>query len=153
MARSSGTRRYVSGVGATISGVEMHGRTSKKALSEGIKDAAEIAFDKSQKYVPVEFGPLKASGKIIEVEAGDVPGYVIFYGGPTADYALPVHEIAGARHAPPTCYKYLERAVRETRNQQSFAIKRRMQGKTTGVLIDTQTGGQTFEDIGAVGDF
>ena len=140
--------KYVSGVGAAINGVEMHGRLSKKELKKGIKDATKIAFKKSQKYVPVEFGPLKASGKVIEVGEG----WVIFYGGPTADYALPVHEIAGARHAPPTCYKYLERAVRETRNQQSYAIKRRMQGKTTGVLTDIETGEQTFDDIAAVGD-
>lgn len=146
--------KYVSGVGATIQGVEMHGRLSKRELKKGIKDAAKIAFAKSQKYVPVEFGPLKASGKIVEIGAGDEQGgWLIFYGGPTADYALPVHEIAGARHAPPTCYKYLERAVRETRNQQSFAIKRRMRGQTTGVMTDVGTGEQTFEDIGAVGDF
>lgn len=147
------TRKYVSGVGATIEGVQKHGRTSKQALSDGIKDAAVIAFNKSQHYVPVEFGPLKASGKVVAVDTGgDVTGYVIFYGGPTADYALPVHEIAGAYHAPPTCYKYLERAVRETRNQQSYAIKRRMKGQTTGVMTDTDTGVQTFQDIGAVGD-
>lgn len=142
-------RQYVSGIGASIEGVQKTGRLSKEALVQGIRDAAQVAYDRSQVYVPVEFGNLRASGRIFE---GGEMEFAILYGGKEADYALPVHEIPGAYHAPPTCWKYLERAVRETRNQQSYAVKRRMKSQVTGVL--TKKGrkkGQTF-DIAEFGE-
>jgi hypothetical protein len=146
--------KYISNVRATIESVQKKGRTTKAALKEGVFDAVHVAFERSQKYVPVEFGPLKASGEIVTIDAdSDSPLYAIFYGGPTATYALPVHEIAGARHAPPTCYKYLERAVRETRNQQSYAIKRRLQIGVSGHMKPVGGGQSISEDINAFGDF
>lgn len=125
----------VSGVTGAIQGVRRFGFMSLRRLNEGVGDAIDVAFDQSQVYVPVEFGPLKASGKKVKKTNRDgVIEGSIEYGGSSAPYALPVHEIAGAYHAPPTTYKYLERAIRETKDRQSWALRRRMRTTSGGYL-------------------
>ncbi len=74
----------------------------------------EPIYDRSQEYVPVDTGRLKASGYIETAEedgiiAGEV-GYAP-YGDPY--YATAVHEVEEWNHAPPTRAKYLEDAVKE----------------------------------------
>ena len=125
----------VSGVQGAIAGLRRFGLMTTRALNQGTKDAAEVAFRQSQVYVPVEFGALKASGTIKTTSKKDgTDDHTIEYGGASAPYALPVHEIPTAYHAPPTSWKYLEKAIRETKAQQSWALRRRMQTATTGWL-------------------
>jgi hypothetical protein len=69
----------------------------------------EIIFKQSQIYVPVDTGVLSASGRIVYATASEPRGrieYPVFY-------AVYVHE-RFANHAPPTTWKYLEFAVRDT---------------------------------------
>lgn len=50
------------------------------------KDIAKKIYDRSQQFVPLDKGPLKASGKIVKIETGK---YQIVYDAP---YAFFVHE-------------------------------------------------------------
>ena len=82
-----------------------------KALYE---EAGE-AFSLSQEVVPVQYGPLKASGRVSKPKVvGTVASCEITYGDSSAPYAAYVHEIppSRARHDPPTRWKYLENPVR-----------------------------------------
>lgn len=79
---------------------------------------------------PIETGTLRKSARIEPVEADGESVRVRFgygYGDeinpvtrrPAADYAVPVHEILEAKHAPPTQAKFLEQPVLE--NAQTLA--------------------------------
>jgi hypothetical protein len=95
---------------------------------EALLAAANVVFNKSQEYVPVDTGDLRSSGVVTEygqkwsagggwtghmTETPGTFGVMISYGGRGVDYAVIVHEDLRARHAPPTSAKYLERAVNE----------------------------------------
>lgn len=47
--------------------------------------------------------------------------------GDVVYYAVPVHEDLSAQHAPPTCAKFLERAVRENWQNVSYLIGRHLE--------------------------
>ncbi len=85
------------------------------ALSAGVRRGAEQVARRADGLTPYETGHLRASQRI----EGQGKGARISY---TADYAVPVHEVpptsggvhgTGYTHAPPTGYKFLERAMRE----------------------------------------
>lgn len=85
-------------------------------IADGLERCSQIVLRKSQTYVPVKFGYLKASGR---TETNMKPGFgarsTVVYGNSQAWYAAIVHEVQAYMHAPPTCWKYLERAAREMR--------------------------------------
>lgn len=81
---------------------------------EHLREAMYPVFDKSQEYVPVATGMLRASG---ELESGRISanrfGAWITYGSPAVRYAAIVHERVDIPHDPPTSAKYLQRAMEE----------------------------------------
>lgn len=94
------------------------------AVSAGLKSAAVDIMKVADVYVPKDTETLRNSRMIGDVETtGDALHLTIGfgYGGALnpktgehpSQYALPVHEILDARHAPPTQAKYLETAVIE----------------------------------------
>lgn len=127
----------VSGVEGAIKGLRRFGFATNRALTRAVNDAADVAFDRSQVLVPVDMGPLQASGHVVagKTTAG-IEMFRIEYGGPSAPYALPVHEIPPTRatHEAPTGWKYVERAVRETKAAQNRAIQKRMRVEVRGSL-------------------
>lgn len=91
-------------------------QTEDNEGSSGEKDAmykniAKKIFDLSQKYVPVDSGHLKSTGKIVKNSIGT---YSIVY---SADYAVYVHEIVENKHEAPTRAKFLEDAAYEVLNE------------------------------------
>lgn len=88
--------------------------TSKPALQY----ALQPIYDDSQVLVPVDKGPLKASG-FIEVRdtARGVTGVVGYAKGGNPHYAVYVHERMDLQHSAPTQAKFLEEPVmRHLRN-------------------------------------
>jgi hypothetical protein len=97
-------------------------------IKAGLLQAATIVLQKAKFYVPKETGNLEKSGRIVGNEVGGVGSrYTVEFGGPGATYAAFVHEMLEIPHEPPTCAKYLLRAVHETRDQQVAAVKRAIQ--------------------------
>lgn len=95
------------------------GANGTQALARGLYEEATMAFNESQVLVPVDTGALKGSGHVTTPTV--TPNSVevtIGYGGPTASYALVVHERINSGsgkkifHAPPTQAKYLETPVK-----------------------------------------
>lgn len=125
-------------VKVTVTGVEQMIRALDKLKDEktkkilpALRSAAGVVYRKSQGYVPVDKGPLKASGRIEDNgKQGNGAQVRVLYGGDSAPYALYVHEDLEAHHAPPTCAKFLERAYRETRGTQTSIVMRELKSET-----------------------
>lgn len=77
-------------------------------LSGKLFRAGEKIMAVSKRLVPVDTGALRASGfvELPEIQ-GDRVSVTLAYGGPAADYAVPVHENLQARHTVGQA-KYLE---------------------------------------------
>lgn len=97
------------------------GRNIRIALTR----CAEIVLARSQGYVPVDTGRLKASGKVVSnTSQGLHTRVAVVYEAP---YAIYVHERTDIPHKPPTCAKYLERAARELRGTCMSLVRRQLQ--------------------------
>lgn len=84
------------------------------AAEIAIRAALEPIFAKSQVYVPVDTGELKASGYLeIGRFRGRPRGVVGYAPGGDPEYAVIVHEDLEAQHDPPTRAKFLEAAFKE----------------------------------------
>lgn len=81
---------------------EMAGITAKVN-----REIAEEVLERAKIYCPVDTGTLRDSGTIIENEDGSCQ--VVFQ----CPYAWYVHEFEWKTHKPPTCAKFLTRAVYE----------------------------------------
>lgn len=128
-------------MGARITGVENVLRAIGKAKSnkaakieDALKKCGEVILRKSQIYVPVDKGPLKASGHVEVAGKGFGCRVRVVYGGPSAPYALYVHEDLSKYHEPPTCAKFLTRAVQETRGTCASVLKREMEAKPVKII-------------------
>lgn len=121
-----------------VTGVQTAIRAISKARTEaairivdGIDKCCDSALKKARFYVPKDTMALHDSGRKEVTGSGmGAKGRVIF-GGPSAPYAIYVHEIQENQHAPPTCAKFLERAVRELRGTMSNIMKREIIAKTS----------------------
>lgn len=94
--------------------------------------ALRPTFIKSQRYVPVNTGDLKKSGRLeIHTTAGGKKLAEITYGkNGNPFYAVFVHEITSYSHLAPTRAKFLESAIREDES----AIERRIARFTKKVI-------------------
>lgn len=81
---------------------------------EILVEALQPTFEKSQKYVPIDTGELKASGylRVRKVATGAFAemGYAL---GGKPHYAVVVHEDLEANHKSPTRAKFLQAALEE----------------------------------------
>lgn len=92
-------------------------------IRDGVDKCLDIILRKSNYYCPVETGELRASGKKEITGTGlGTEGKVVY----TAPHAIPVHEIIEAFHASPTCAKFLERAMRESKGTCTNVMKRQI---------------------------
>lgn len=112
-------------------------------LTKGMLEGASVIFEESQRLIPVEHGPLKASGKVIVLAVGEKAKIEISYSEP---YAMAVHEVkeyahgqdynvkyaddiaAGRKTArePQEVYKFLEKAIRRKRKAALEAAAKNM---------------------------
>ncbi len=82
-----------------------------------VRQMLQPVFDRSQELVPVDKGPLKASGYIeTQMRRGRVVGEVGYGRGGVPPYAVIVHEDLSVQHAEPTQAKFLEQAADEAAN-------------------------------------
>jgi hypothetical protein len=119
---------------------QVHMRAAEAAIMAG----GQVIFDYSQWLVPVEFGPLKASGTIKKKGKGENAEVEISYGGEEAPYAAIVHERTDLAHGeeynikwaddiaagrktarePQQRSKFLEAASRVKRKQAATAVRK-----------------------------
>jgi len=105
----------VKGLEPLMNAFEAAGVDAPRFASRALYEEATEAFSISQMVVPVQYGALMASGRVLPIEArGNVAFCRIVYGGSSAPYAVFVHELppGRAKHDPPTRWKYLEFPVR-----------------------------------------
>lgn len=88
---------------------------------EALRDAAEYLLDESKKLVPFDEGVLSASGSVAVNEKGTKA--VVGYNTP---YAVYQHERTDLRHPNGRSAKYLERPLRERRQQIIEYLRRRL---------------------------
>lgn len=112
-------------VGIHIAGTDQVVARLAKASSEAevaalgaLYTQAQRTLTKAVKYTPIDTGVLRASGHVVHTGVS----IDIIFGGPTAPYAVVVHENLGARHAKGTQAKYLERAFMEDQSKYIAAI-------------------------------
>lgn len=88
-----------------------------RAIGAGLFVAGNIIMTDAKERVPVDTGSLRASGYVTlpRKEAGDIVVEAGF-GGPSAEYAVPVHERTEVRHEVGEA-KYFERAVQAKMQQ------------------------------------
>jgi hypothetical protein len=93
--------------------LKKRGREAPKAMAKALFQEAERIMGKSKRIVPVDKGPLRASGHVQLPEIrGKKVSVTLGYGGAAAPYAVIVHE-KPARHNAPTQWKYLEVPLNE----------------------------------------
>jgi hypothetical protein len=116
----------ITGIDRTIRGLKKMKDRDAMNIRVGIEKCVQMVWTKSQVYVPVEFGDLKASGETVVVGKALQTEGLVHYGGPAAPHAFVVHERVELRHAPPTCARYLSRAVRELRGSMTNMMGRQL---------------------------
>lgn len=104
-------------------------RGAPKALAGALFIEAEGIMGKSKRIVPVDKGPLRASGHVqLPKIRGKKVSVTLGYGGAAAPYAVFVHE-KPARHTPPTQWKYLETPFNEAIPGMAGRIAQRLRRK------------------------
>lgn len=104
--------------------MKWHGDRAKAAAreggAEGVKEAAEIVFETSQRHVPEATGALKRSGKITRGEDG-LAADITYGEGLPDNRAVIVHEKLEIHH-PNGSAKYLENAMTESEHRAQGVI-------------------------------
>lgn len=98
------------GLNRTITAIKKMKDRKGKAIQEATSVACHIILEQAKFYCPVDTGALKESGKVVIYGSGTATRGSVEFG---TKYAIWVHEKVEARHTPPTCAKFLERAARE----------------------------------------
>jgi hypothetical protein len=95
-----------------------------KTIAESLEKCGQVVLKKAKYYVPKDTRALELSGQVVVTGKGLGTKVLVTFG---TDYAVPVHERLDLKHAEPTCAKYLERAVRETRGTCASIVRRDLQ--------------------------
>lgn len=114
----------VEGVGKVLRATGAAKSKDAANIADALGRAAQAIYKRSQTLVPVEFGPLKASGRVeVEGRGFGTRAYVL-YGNELAYYAVYVHEDLTKAHASPTCAKFVTKALQQTRGVVSRIVQR-----------------------------
>lgn len=116
----------IRGVHAHIIALQKMVQGDAVKIRDGMDACAQIIYDESQYLVPVDKGPLKASGKKVVEGTGLNTTISVQYGGETAPYAWIVHYDPTKYHEHPTQDHYLSDAILITKDQCQKAIGRYM---------------------------
>lgn len=113
----------------------------------GVEECAKALYAETQRLVPVEFGPLKASGQVIVEGTGLNAVMVVQYGGETAPYAWIVHQDITKKHKPPTQDHYMTDAFLNLNRKFEEILGRQMSApyvqQGLSANIEDPTPGQT----------
>ncbi len=103
-------------------------------VKQGLLKAAHIVLDRARYYCPKDTGALAASGRVLgNAVGGAAARFTVEFGGvgipgqEDVTYAAFVHEMLDIPHDPPTCAKFLLKAIQETQKQQVDAVNRAIQ--------------------------
>jgi hypothetical protein len=113
---------------------------SQDATFRGMSAAADAGiiriFAESQRLVPVEFGPLKQSGKVSRRNYKYTVSRSIKYGGkePGPYYAVYVHEDLTKKHKAPTRAKFLEIPFVKYEKRFGIDLRKYVRGHLEAVL-------------------
>lgn len=121
--REGNTSREIKGIMTGIA-KELKKSLTEKVANEAAEAAAEIVFKRSQIYVPVKTGDLKASGTFKQTKPGL---WEVSYGSDiTGFYATIVHEdlTQDINRKAPVGSKYITRAAQDTQKEQQKAIEK-----------------------------
>lgn len=130
--------QHVTGIERVLKAISKAKKEDAIKIADGLEKCANVVLRKSQQYVPVLTGALKATGRV-EVEGqGMGAEATVSYGSPEAFYALYVHEDLTKTHAPPTCAQFLTRALRETRGTCANILKREFEGRPVKTIDGEQ---------------
>lgn len=111
-------------------------RGTKDAMGKALYAEAQIERTESMKRTPVDLGPLRASHTVFPPKGRGMEVYVdIAVGGPSAAYAVIVHEDLDANHTTGQA-KFLESTLRESAPHMSKRVAARL-----GVDLATLVGG------------
>ncbi len=112
----------VTGVSNVVRNLRAAQVLTEAQIERGLKRAGLFVQRESQLIVPILTGNLKGGANTRNVGGrGSKADIVIAY---HADYAVFVHENLDARHLPGKTAKFLERPLREKRNQIFNIIRR-----------------------------
>lgn len=131
--------KIITGVDFTIAAVGKQQQVVLGTILEGLKAQAELALVLANYYVPKDTHALEESGHIESGGRGLSAYARLMYGGPDAPYALYVHENLMSFHEPPTCAKWIERALKELKKAMETAMGRKIAESLTkwmnGVIV------------------
>lgn len=70
-------------------------------VDKKLEEGARAILAESQALVPSDLGALRSSGRVEPLQEVGAVGWAVVYGGPTAPYAVYVHEGTRAPRKPP----------------------------------------------------
>ncbi len=133
---------FVNGTQQVLHNLTKFAVAANIGFQSGMQEVVDKIYDDSQFLVPVDKGPLRASGdKLVVVMLGanmqslTVVGEVTY--GKGLDYAVYVHEDPSKHHDPPTQAKFLEDPVKQ--GISSGDLLRRFQSKLLETLLRNYT--------------
>lgn len=108
----------------------------RQAIRKAVYKWALPLLAKMQAQTPIDKGPLRASLRIEgPTESGDKLSLSFVAGGPSAPYAVYVHENLRARHASGTNAKFIERPLFEAKPTALAEIGAELGGLEIGMGI------------------
>lgn len=104
----------VTGLKTTMGNLKKAGDQWKRAVAAGLYLEASNVMGRSKRLVPVDQGPLRASGYVtLPEESGSRVTVELGYGGPAKDYAIKQHEDLTLNHPDGGQARFLSAAVEE----------------------------------------
>jgi len=104
------------------------GAVVQPTLAGALYEEATDIMAKAIPITPIEFGPLRASGRVEPPEvSGTSVSVTLGFGGAAAPYAVYVHERMDLSHKPPTQAKFLEQPVLEAQSGFGARLGARME--------------------------
>jgi len=102
----------------------------RKGTAQGLDASAVAIMGKAQEIVPLDLGPLRASGTVLPPEiSGNTISVTLGFGGAAEDYAWRQHEDLTYKHAPGRQAKYLEQPMMEAESSILGRIVDAIQGQ------------------------
>lgn len=113
----------VRGIGAVNAALSRLADLNERAAARALREEAEIEMTEAKRRTPVDLGPLRASGHVVYGHAGLTAR--LDFGGPSAPYAVYVHEDLEAFHRVGQA-KFLESVLLESAPYFAERVARRM---------------------------
>jgi len=115
--KTTGTGYAWDGLDRVMGWFVRRNRSDAGRVEKLLSDIAAQVYHESQILVPLDKGPLRASGRIEKEGTGLSAVYFVLYGSDAAKYAVYVHEDLTKAHKAPTCAKFVTKAMAKVRRR------------------------------------